>query len=180
MAHRRSTFTPHHPSNVSEANYSMGTKSPEIDSRWSAARWSLKSPTSLYRDQASPPMLAPISGSPVHMAGHPHPAYGGAPGVESQHSELPQHAGFVPVTPAYAFRPPPSSPPPPSFSSLANGGVNSSDPRLSQARSPPPATATSPTPQSPVELPSESGQSPGQGRYSWMGHESEAGFRASR
>lgn len=161
---RRTTFTPQHPSVMSEAAYTLGTKSPGMDSRLSAARWSLKSPTSPYREQASPPGVPSASGSPVPMAVHPHSTHGYS-GMDTQHTRYSQQhqAGFVPV---YGSSPPSWSPTP--------------DPRMSQTGSPPPQTTASPPPQSPVELPSESGRSPGRGRYSWVGQESEANFRASR
>jgi hypothetical protein len=101
-AQRRIAFPGHHrpPAGIREENYTVGTKSPAADSRWSAARWSTRVPLSPYRDQASPPGVMPMMSSPVHAVGHPHPVYGFT-GMELQHSGHYQHASYMSVPPAH-------------------------------------------------------------------------------
>ncbi|KAH6689170.1 hypothetical protein F5X68DRAFT_255040 [Plectosphaerella plurivora] len=147
-AHRRIAFTGHPPpGGMTEENYTVGTKSPAVDSsRWSAVRWSTRGPLSPYREQASPPNLSMLA-SPVHAVGHPHPGYGFT-GMEPQHPGHYQHASYMYD---HAMK--------------------------QQANSPPPKPVASPPPVTPIELPSENGLSPGQARYSWVGNDSEANFR---
>lgn len=83
QANKRNTFTTMAPT-ISEANYTIGPKSPGMDSRWSAAQWSSTGP---YPEQGSPGFV-PMGAQPGQ--------YGyGYPIMDPQHTGHTTHSGFT-------------------------------------------------------------------------------------